>query len=505
MEPLYTEYVLNQPRALEHYHRLSETFQFDVYFPRSQILAHKSSEAWDLPSLLIKPVQRLLHYPQLLAAIVAATPESHCDKANLVEACTRMQDMAQELNARSMRQKLVHDALAGLALVNAPQARKKGSVKVGLPMSGSLGRIVKLRAWALKARERPVVDFRDGEGKEVQLMAKRLKSYQKFMAKFTKGIVEWMNVMRDFVGALDEWAKSFDRMIRLDPDALQILQALFDEWPTFCDEVEEHIQEDVLLIIASLTSMTVAPIHLFDEMQTLAPLHYDLLSFSSKSRSPSQVLEASNAYVALRGQLLTDLPILLTLLDKGMSICILRFAHIQACFYGGTRDLWIELWNRMEEDREGGVGAEETILVWQNRFRIVEDLITNLKITQKMPKYPHLTPSPSSSPFTASFPSSSPSSSPLPPSPPPPPIPSLYECRVVHGCDPPHGTGYRSLPFFTLRVDDVYEILGEAGHPSVHQDLPLYVDDGEDCLLLARNSKGDVGWALASFMLPVDL
>lgn len=58
---------------------------------------------------------------------------------------------------------------------------------------------------------------------------------------------------------------------------------------------------------------------------------------------------------------------------------------------------------------------------------------------------------------------------------------------------------------------DSFDVLREYGHPSTHVDLPLYVDDGEDCLLLvrARNKgggyeAGDVGWALASFLLPVD-
>lgn len=63
---------------------------------------------------------------------------------------------------------------------------------------------------------------------------------------------------------------------------------------------------------------------------------------------------------------------------------------------------------------------------------------------------------------------------------------------------------YRNLPFFTLRVGDTYDVLQEAGHPSTHTDLPLYVDDGEDCLLLVRNDAGDIGWALASFLVPVD-
>ena len=79
-----------------------------------------------------------------------------------------------------------------------------------------------------------------------------------------------------------------------------------------------------------------------------------------------------------------------------------------------------------------------------------------------------------------------------------------YSCQVVHPCQPPAAVSYYSFPFFTLDVGDVYEVLQEAGHPSVHEKLPLHVDDGEDCLLLCRDREENVGWALASFLIPLD-
>jgi hypothetical protein len=81
---------------------------------------------------------------------------------------------------------------------------------------------------------------------------------------------------------------------------------------------------------------------------------------------------------------------------------------------------------------------------------------------------------------------------------------AMYACRVVHPYNPPDGVSYRNLPFFTLQVNTVYDVLKEYGHPSLHEDLPLYVDDGEDCLLLVRDSAGNVGWSLASFLTPTD-
>ena len=61
-------------------------------------------------------------------------------------------------------------------------------------------------------------------------------------------------------------------------------------------------------------------------------------------------------------------------------------------------------------------------------------------------------------------------------------VQALYSCRVIHECDPPEGVQYYGLLFFRLSLDDIYHMLKKAGHPSRHRDLPLLVDEVEDCL-----------------------
>jgi hypothetical protein len=142
--------------------------------------------------------------------------------------------------------------------------------------------------------------------------------------------------------------------------------------------------------------------------------------------------------------------------------------------------------------------------------------------------------------LTSFFMGSSSSSQPLPSnssfvqspttsSPDPPPLPTFrdswctkpakYICQVIHPCTPPSAISYYSFPFFSLREGELLEVLQEVGHPSIHPKLPLWVDDGEDCLLLCRERKegiegmgeeeegggGNVGWALASFLEPLSL
>ena len=55
-------------------------------------------QAWDLQSLLIKPVQRVLKYPLLLDKLVEATSSKHDDRVSVMNARVTMGQVAQDIN-----------------------------------------------------------------------------------------------------------------------------------------------------------------------------------------------------------------------------------------------------------------------------------------------------------------------------------------------------------------------------------------------------------------------
>ena len=80
----YVHYITRHPASLARLNSFSQTPALAVYHATTHTLAQRQlSHAWDLSSLLIKPVQRLLKYALLLHAIIEATPDSHGDKENL--------------------------------------------------------------------------------------------------------------------------------------------------------------------------------------------------------------------------------------------------------------------------------------------------------------------------------------------------------------------------------------------------------------------------------------
>ena len=63
-------------------------------------------QAWDLQSLLIKPVQRVLKYPLLLTSLVDKTEDSHPDYKTLLNAKEAIGRVAQDINEIKRRKDL---------------------------------------------------------------------------------------------------------------------------------------------------------------------------------------------------------------------------------------------------------------------------------------------------------------------------------------------------------------------------------------------------------------
>jgi hypothetical protein len=666
MKSPYMHYITHHPVSLTHLNSLPQTAALAAYHAKTRTLAQQLSNAWDLPSLLIKPVQRLLKYALLLNAILEATPDSHGDKENLRRAKSLVEAVSHAINESQRRREIVKEVFA--AGKPAELLKKKG-----------LGIVGRVRGGVTTPRSISRADSEESE--RVVQMERNMLVTTEFIQKFAKETLDWVKSVHVLMSALHMWAEGFGRVIGLGPDvtseAFDAFLVVVDKQLTaLCIDLKALVDEQLLPQLRALLDTIKRPGLLLETLHTLEPHHYALLQHNpAKGRPPPALSEASVAFVALRAQLVTELPAYLSLLHGGVTLCVGQVIKWQARLLRDVRTRWSDLWDALRVEGEMNAGNEETERVWRARWEEATRDLYNLniihpdKLTPRSrqarmsppspttmrtgtvnastgsldparspqidaPSFvdstasphrkrsfntspsvhrlarrpstdslhsirsarsssghghyvdaPEFTPSPPRHPMPRrqSMPMSLHHSqshgrlldsygregregeleeeqgarggggskqSPLPslqrrnlgskrarpaepprhpsphpphrqythphPHPPMPPMPqltvssrwyrapALYTCRVVHECEPPEGVEYYGLPFFKLFVDDVYQVLKEAGHPSRHRDLPLLVDEGEDCLLLARGSSGELGWLLASFLFPAD-
>ena len=103
MKRVYTEYCVNNDRA----EQLLEKYEAS---PEVQRLLQKGVETlqsqvacFNMGSILIKPVQRILKYPLMLNELIKCTEVEHSDRVDLMRARDIMTDVASFINESKRR------------------------------------------------------------------------------------------------------------------------------------------------------------------------------------------------------------------------------------------------------------------------------------------------------------------------------------------------------------------------------------------------------------------
>lgn len=403
MEPLYLSYITKHPIALEHLSGLPQTPALTAYLAESRLLAAKLTHAWDLPSLLIKPVQRLLKYPLLLSAIYDETPDAHPDKENLQHAREMMEKVAHRVNEGRRRREVIKEVLNSSTNGTPskrhsdpkPKPKKKG-LNISVSASVSLGRMKSFSMKSGKAKEGAEASE---EAAQVVQLAERVKECEVFARTFAKEAVEWSKSMEGLMEQLSRWSTGFGEVIGVtEPEESEafaaFIQVTTKDLPALCVEFTEEVVEAKLLPhLTKLVDSTLAPLRLVEAMRTLEPLHLALQNLNlSKTRPPPQMLEASQSYLALRAQLAAELPTYLALLTKGLTDCVTQFSDWQARFYRRIKERWLSLWDSLKVEGEMNAGAAETVRVWWSRWADVEAQLMGLNIVRPPEKRPQPPP-----------------------------------------------------------------------------------------------------------------
>ncbi|KAG2032623.1 hypothetical protein BDR03DRAFT_985590 [Suillus americanus] len=476
--PPYTTYITAHPRALAHLDVLSTspqlTPQFSRWLKESKELVEAHTHAWDLPSLLIKPVQRLLKYGLLLGAVISATPEplvvvtsesigeafgklregtEGLDK--LREAKQKVEEVARAVNEGRRRVEVVREVLGSGHAKDGPGASGIGSIgmsKVGV-VNASVSRMRSLRtpkslasSAKLPSKQKGSIhvseiepDPENAEAALIGTLESRLKSHITTLSHLARDAFGYARTLHTLFGALVKWGWAFAGVIGVSvspelspnnsssnpsppssPDTSGTGQSeAFDAFLSLCtglvelvQDLEHELHAHILPSLQSLKGTSVAPLKLLSALHTLQPLHMHLLHLpiTRKQRPSEALLQASQSYVALRGQLALELPVYVKLLERGIDGVVLELARGMEAFWGVVRERWGELWDALRVEGEGlgdeGAGATrdstehadrpagggETVRVWRERWGDVLGVLGSLAVVNPPKKMERLRP-----------------------------------------------------------------------------------------------------------------
>ncbi|KAJ9579096.1 hypothetical protein L9F63_024802, partial [Diploptera punctata] len=107
MKCVYGQYCMNHNNALILLEKYESVQEIQTMFDKGIETLRYQIACFDMGSILIKPVQRILKYPLILNELIKFTEDSHKDKPELLKAVRTMMDVATYINEYKRRQDIV--------------------------------------------------------------------------------------------------------------------------------------------------------------------------------------------------------------------------------------------------------------------------------------------------------------------------------------------------------------------------------------------------------------
>ncbi|KAL5045183.1 hypothetical protein BDW71DRAFT_184388 [Aspergillus fruticulosus] len=325
MEKVYTEYLKNHDAANKKLQALQRSTNVTIWLNECREWASDLTSAWDLDSLLVKPVQRILKYPLLISELLDSTPPDHPDHASLVKALEEVTNISVRINELKRRADVVGQVVG--------RKRKESDVRMGF--SKAFGRRTE------KLRQQ--VGLSD-------MVAD--KDYDALAQRFGDNFFQLQVVMRDAEMYTRETQGSLERFFEF----VIAIEAFIDVFHTNYPELEGKwrvfkISVQDIMVATLPEHLDVVRKSVIDPMVTLLKLHegpqrvmkkrdkrlMDYARFKSiqarGDKPDKKTAEQADQFVALNETLKDELPKLYSLTAKLMEACLKNFVQIQTTWY----------------------------------------------------------------------------------------------------------------------------------------------------------------------------
>lgn len=368
LQATYAEYCKRHETAVLRLQELEQNDPtFAAFLAECKETVQNQTTAWDLSSLLIKPVQRVLKYPLLLSQIVEQTKADHPDLGELLSASSEIIHVADRINEIKKRKDIVEKIVG---------SRKKNESDIRHGITKGLTR----RSEKLKQTVGLTEGTRDAA---YEALVERFRFLESQCHLFLREIANWMRIMREYFDFQNYFADALEEFYTVFPPVEerqgQKMASYRKSVGDFSNTVGAQLERSVRSIIfkegiGGLLDLMKNP------AAVMAKRDKKLLDFDrcrairERGDQPDKNLQASaDAYTSINAQLLDELPKFFVLVGKYIDAIIEAFATIQAGFYGQMRKRYLEFYTSWT-DAVDSVRFKDLDVVkeWEEQFWLVD-------------------------------------------------------------------------------------------------------------------------------------
>lgn len=292
-------------------------------------MARPYTSAWDLPSLLIKPVQRVLKYPLFLQSILAQTSSDDPEYAALQQALAQIQGVADRINESKKRMDVVGQH--GFEPLSAPRAAFRR------PVTGSA-----LRKARSPTSEGPLTS---DEAHYFALVA-RLEAAEQQLERLAQYCAAWTARVREMYRAellvVLAWMAVYEgggHEHRAALESLAQLRLLVEHrlLGQACEQLERSVERAVHAKIRAALQLVERPkMVVLNRSAKEAEYRRYLAERTRRAGVPPS--DGATAFLSMHMQLVDEIPALLRGLDLVLQHCVLALSQVQASFYRVTAE-----------------------------------------------------------------------------------------------------------------------------------------------------------------------
>ncbi|XP_032683683.1 dynamin-binding protein-like isoform X2 [Odontomachus brunneus] len=337
LKTVYVKYCGNHEAALTLLKKYENNEEIMKIFNKGiETLRHQIA-CFDMSSILIKPVQRILKYPLILYKLIKCTEDNHPDKAPTEEAWKAMTSVASYINEYKRRKDIVSkyldndNTLIGKMSKLSMHSVAKMSTRLSTKLSASLG----LTNVACD------VQFEELE--------KQFRSIEKCTWQLAKDVEQCTMHLSEEAMSGDVIAEFLGHYYQGTPtsDVKKLQDIRSTIWSQYIPDFKSCVEKRVSAPLHLLTTLLEGPAVLISKRHDKL-LDYDAaISKSEKSKESKIVQEelftAKSNYEALNQQLLEELPILLDSVANILVTCLSAFAGARKLLSGKITKQYLTL------------------------------------------------------------------------------------------------------------------------------------------------------------------
>ncbi|KAI8974419.1 hypothetical protein BDB01DRAFT_880973 [Pilobolus umbonatus] len=330
--------------------------------------------SWDLGSLMIKPVQRVLKYPLLLRELLSVTSPTHHDHDDLLAALKEMEEVADNINEIKRRKDIVEKIVGDKKKTEISAQQFKQAT--GLAIEPTHDLLFESMHAQFEEQQEDIRQF----ARDIQGWVRHVKVSFEHMQQLSGSMKSLYN----------SWGGVRVKSLHSVDDFNRMSNYLFN---IFSRELDNDVRSFVYSHIDELLRVYENPNQVIHK-RSLKMIDYDRVrDMKSKGDIPDKSLqESADAYVSINAQLVEELPQFFLLTSKYFDIILKEWTTVQVKYFNIMKKETQNLIQR-HLDLSSISSYEQIISHNQHQLQKLEPLINDITIINKRKSYQNSLPS----------------------------------------------------------------------------------------------------------------